>query len=208
MSVKQQQCLLCCLGYYNGAINGVSSSQLKSAIRKFQEDYSIGIDGIWGPQTEAKIREVIGNPAMEKKQENTAVVNKPAANKPSTGDAFWDGIKYFRPEEFACQCGCGAKNINHDLVIILEKIREHYGKPVRINSGVRCKTHNARVGGAANSQHLDTYANAADIGTISGTTPRAMAAYVETLMPNTGGIGIYSWGIHVDVRKTKARWNG
>ena len=63
-------------------------------------------------------------------------------------------------------------------------------------------------GGAANSQHLDTYATAADIATISGTTPSAMAAYVETLMPNTGGIGIYSWGIHVDVRKTKSRWNG
>lgn len=208
MTVKQQQCLLCCLGYYNGAINGASSSQLKTAIREFQEDYHIGIDGIWGPQTEGKIREVIGNPAMEKKQEDTTVVNTPVVNKPVTGDAFWDGIKYFKPEEFQCQCGCGAKNINHDLVVILEKIREHYGKPVRINSGVRCKTHNARVGGAANSQHLDKYANAADIGTISGTTPRAMAAYVETLMPNTGGIGIYSWGIHVDVRKTKARWNG
>ena len=195
MNIKQQQLLLSFLGYYTGAINGTTSPQ--AAIRKFQTDYKIGVDGIFGPQTEAKIREVIGNPEKEKKQENA-----------TTGDAFWDGIKYFKQSEFACQCGCGANNINHDLVKILEKIRKHYGKPVRINSGVRCKTHNARVGGASNSQHLDTYGNAADIGTISGTTPSAMAAYVETLMPNTGGIGIYSWGIHVDVRKTKARWNG
>ena len=208
MNVEKQQLLLSFLGYYTEKVDGVTGPKTQDAIRRFQSTYSLVADGIWGSKTEAKIREVIGNPAIEKKQENTAVVNKPDANKPSIGDAFWDGIKYFRPEEFACQCGCGAKNINHDLVIILEKIREHYGKPVRINSGVRCKTHNARVGGAANSQHLDTYANAADIGIISGTTPRAMAAYVETLMPNTGGIGIYSWGIHVDVRKTKARWNG
>ena len=213
MTIEKQQLLLSFLGYYNGKIDGITGPQTQNAIRKFQEIYDLCTDGLWGPQTEAKIREVIGNPKMEKKQENTPavnqqVVNKPVVNKPSTGDTFWDRIKYFKPEEFACKCGCGAKNINHDLVKILEKIREHYGKPVRINSGVRCKTHNARVGGAANSQHLDTYANAADIGTISGTTPRAMAAYVETLMPNTGGIGIYSWGIHVDVRKTKARWNG
>ena len=208
MNVEKQQLLLSFLGYYTEKVDGVTGPKTQDAIRRFQSTYSLVADGIWGSKTEAKIREVIGNPAMEKKQENTAVVNQPAVNKPTAGDVFWDGIKYFRPEEFACQCGCGAKNINHDLVIILEKIREHYGKPVRINSGVRCKTHNARVGGAANSQHLDTHANAADIGTISGTTPRAMAAYVETLMPNTGGIGIYSWGIHVDVRKTKARWNG
>lgn len=208
MTVKKQQLLLSFLDYYTGKIDGITGPQTQAAIRNFQSYYGLRADGIWGLQTEAKIREVIGNPEKGKKQENTPVVNQPVVNKPSTGDAFWDGIKYFKPEEFACQCGCGAKNINHDLVKILEKIREHYGKPVRINSGVRCKTHNERVGGAANSQHLDTYANAADIGTISGTTPRAMAAYVETLMPNTGGIGIYSWGIHVDVRKTKARWNG
>ena len=205
MTVKQQQLLLSFLGYYTGAINGTTNPQ--AATRQFQTDYKIGVDGIFGPQTEAKIREVIGDPTKEKKQENTPVVNNTVVNTPA-GDAFWDGIKYFKQSEFACQCGCGANNINHDLVKILEKIREHYGKPVRVNSGVRCKTHNARVGGASNSQHLSTYGAAADIGTISGTTPSAMAAYVETLMPNTGGIGIYSWGIHIDVRKTKARWNG
>jgi hypothetical protein len=208
MTIKQQQLLLSFLGYYNGKIDGITGPQTQDAIRKFQSCYGLVSDGICGAKTEAKIREVIGNPALEKKQEDTPVVTKPVVSKPVTGDDFWDGIKYFKPEEFQCQCGCGAKNIDHDLVLILEKIREHYGKPVRINSGVRCKTHNARVGGAANSQHLDTYAKAADIGTISGTTPRAMATYVETLMPNTGGIGIYSWGIHIDTRKVKARWNG
>jgi len=210
MTVKQQQLLLSFFdpAYYTGKIDGITGPQTQDAIRRFQRDYGLRADGIFGALTEAKIRFVIGNPAMEKKQENTTVMNKPVVNKPATGDVFWDGIKYFKPEEFQCKCGCKTNGIDHELVEILEKVREHFGKPVRINSGVRCKTHNARVGGAANSQHLDIYAKAADIGTISGTTPRAMAAYVETLMPNTGGIGIYSWGIHVDTRKTKARWNG
>jgi uncharacterized protein YcbK (DUF882 family) len=76
---------------------------------------------------------------------------------------------------------------------------------VTVNSGIRCKTHNANVGGASGSQHL--YGTAADI-VVRGITPKQAAAYAETLLPNTGGIGIYSWGIHVDVRKTKSRWNG
>jgi hypothetical protein len=208
MTTEKQQLLLSFLDYYTGKIDGIAGSKTQTAIRNFQEKYGLRVDGIFGVQTEAKIREVIGDPTKEKRQESHIVANQQVVNTPSTGDAFWDGIKYCKQSEFQCQCGCGANNISHDLVKILEKIREHYGKPVRINSGVRCKTHNARVGGAANSQHLDTYGTAADIGTISGTTPSAMAAYVETLMPNTGGIGIYSWGIHVDVRKTKARWNG
>jgi len=207
MNIKQQQLLLSFLGYDLGKIDGIAGSKTQAAIRRFQDDYNLRMDGICGPQTEAKLREVIGNPALEKKQDSTPVVNNSVVSTP-TGDDFWAGIKYFKPAEFQCKCGCGANNINHDLVKLLEKVREHYGKPVRINSGVRCKTHNTRVGGAANSQHLDKYATAADIATISGTTPSAMAAYVETLMPNTGGIGIYSWGIHVDVRKTKSRWNG
>ena len=207
MTIEKQQLLLSFLDYYTGKIDGIAGSKTQTAIRNFQDAYNLRKDGVFGTQTEAKIREVIGNPAMEKKQQNATVVNKPVANT-SASDEFWDGIKYFKQSEFACQCGCGASNISHDLVKILEKIREHYGKPVRINSGVRCKTHNTRVGGAANSQHLSTYGTAADISTISGTTPSAMAAYVETLMPNTGGIGIYPWGIHVDVRKVRARWNG
>ena len=41
-----------------------------------------------------------------------------------------------------------------------------------------------------------------------GVAPSKVAEYVETLMPNTGGIGRYSTFTHVDVRATKSRWNG
>ena len=92
-----------------------------------------------------------------------------------------------------------------DLLAILEKIREHFGVPVTINSGVRCVTHNKNVGGATSSQHL--YGTAADIR-VKGISPSKVAEYAETLLPNTGGIGIYSTFVHVDVRKTKSRWNG
>ena len=200
MNIRKQQLLLSFLDYYTGKIDSVTGPQTQAAIRKFQTVYGLTADGIFGTKTEAKIREVIGNPALEKKQEST-----PVENKPTTSDAFWDGIKYFKPEEFQCKCGCKTNGISHELVEILEKVREHFGKPVTVTSGVRCPTHNARVGGVSNSQHI--YKTAADF-VVSGVAPRTVANYLETLLPNTGGIGVYSSFVHVDVRKTKARWNG
>jgi uncharacterized protein YcbK (DUF882 family) len=61
------------------------------------------------------------------------------------------------------------------------------------------------VGGAAYSQHL--YGTAADIK-VNGIKPKDVAAYAEKLLPNTGGIGIYSTFVHIDVREKKSRWNG
>ena len=54
-------------------------------------------------------------------------------------------------------------------------------------------------------QHL--YGMAADIK-VSEVTPKKVADYEETLLQGTGGIGIYDTFTHIDVRTTKARWNG
>lgn len=114
----------------------------------------------------------------------------------------------FRVREFRCQDGTDAIFIDPALVELLQAIRDHFGQPVNINSAYRTPQHNAKpsVGGERYSRHL--YGTAADIKTIKGTTPAKMAAFVETLLPNTGGIGTYSWGIHVDTRAKKARWRG
>lgn len=120
-----------------------------------------------------------------------------------------DGATYisknFRVREFKCQDGSDVVFIESDLVDILQKIRDHFGKAVTINSAFRTFSHNKKVGGATYSQHL--YGTAADIK-VSGVTASAVADYVETLMPSTGGIGRYSTFTHVDVRKVKSRWNG
>lgn len=120
-----------------------------------------------------------------------------------------DGATYisknFRVREFRCQDGSDVVFIESDLVDILQKIRDHFGKAVTINSAFRTFSHNKKVGGATYSQHL--YGTAADIK-VSGVTASAVADYVEILMPSTGGIGRYSTFTHVDVRKVKSRWNG
>ena len=111
----------------------------------------------------------------------------------------------FRVTEFACKDGSGPVFVSEELVKVLQAIRDHFGKPVIVSSGYRTPGYNKSVGGATYSQHL--YGTAADLH-ISGVSPKEQAAFAETLMPDSGGIGIYSWGIHVDVRAVKARWNG
>lgn len=120
-----------------------------------------------------------------------------------------DGTTYisknFRVREFACKDGSDPIFIDDELVGVLQQIRDHFGKAVTITSAFRTASHNKKVGGATYSQHL--YGTAADIK-VSGVAASAVADYVETLMPNTGGIGRYSTFTHVDVRSIKSRWNG
>ena len=109
----------------------------------------------------------------------------------------------FKVREFACTDGSDPVFVSDKLVEILQEIRSHFGRAVTINSGFRTAAKNKSVGGAANSQHL--YGMAADI-TVKGVSPSRVAAFAETLLPNTGGIGIYGTFTHIDVRATKSRW--
>lgn len=111
----------------------------------------------------------------------------------------------FRVREFACTDGSDPIFIATELVTVLQKIRSHFGKAVTITSAYRTPTKNKAVGGTTYSQHL--YGMAADIK-VKGVSPKKVAAYAETLLSKSGGIGIYSTFTHIDVRSSKSRWNG
>lgn len=197
MNVKQKQCLLAFLGYYVGEIDGIWGTLSKTATLAFQQDHDLQEDGIFGEATAKAALAAVANYEYKK-----AATTTPAS--------FWDEITYFDRAEFQCTCNgrhCKGFPVEPDekLVRILDQIRKHFGVPFSPNSAIRCKQRNSEVGGATSSQHL--YGTAADIS-VPGVSPSTLAAYAETLLPNTGGIGIYSWGIHVDTRKTKSRWNG
>ena len=89
--------------------------------------------------------------------------------------------------------------------MVLETIRAHFGAPVVIQSAYRTPQHNAKVNGAAHSQHC--YGMAADIS-VSGQKPETVAAFARTLMPDWGGVGVYSKQgfTHIDVREKKSDW--
>ncbi len=117
-----------------------------------------------------------------------------------------DISKHFSRSEFACKCGCGFDMIDLRVVALCEQIRSYFGKPVTINCGCRCKTHNAEVGGEIDSQHL--FGKAADI-VVAGVDAKAVADYAEKINPN-GGVGRYpkKHFTHIDVRGRRARWIG
>lgn len=109
----------------------------------------------------------------------------------------------FKVKEFACKDGSDYILISTDLVKLLQNIRNHFGRAVTINSAYRNAVYNRKIGGVSNSQHI--YGTAADI-VVSGVTPLQVAQYVETVQPNSGGIGLYNGFTHVDVRVNRARW--
>ena len=118
----------------------------------------------------------------------------------------------FKVRELRCRDGSDTVMVDETLTVVLQCIREHFGKPVTITSGYRTAAHNAAVGGAKSSQHL--LGRAADIR-VEGVSVEDVAAYAESLMPDWGGVGRYpvkagranGW-VHVDTRADKARWRG
>ena len=116
----------------------------------------------------------------------------------------------FNSSEFDCHgSGCCSETIiNPKLVEYVQKIRDHFGKPITITSGYRCPIHNKRVGGATGSRH--SKGDAADI-VVSGITPREVAKYAESI--GIKGIGLYETNAdghftHVDTRDVKSFWYG
>ncbi len=112
---------------------------------------------------------------------------------------------YFRSKEFDCRCGCGKNNIDPALVANLNLVREHAGTPpgmpLVVDSGCRCTTHNAHVGGSPTSSHLTGHA--ADIRAINESTRFKIVA--SALIHGINRIGIGKTFIHLDNDKSKAQ---
>ena len=189
VNVKQKQCLLEYLGYYDtdnsnkvNNVDGIWGPVSKAATEKFQSDYGLVSDGIFGPLTQKVILDVV------------ATGRKPGIN--------WDKIKYFGRAEF--MCNCGGKYCNGFptepaplLVATADKVRGHFGRAVFISSGVRCKQHNKNVGGVADSRHLT--GRAMDFR-VDGNTAREVLSYVADLPQVRYAYAIDQNYVHMDVK--------
>ena len=198
MTIKQRQHLLAYLGYYKGLIDGDWGSGSREACRAFQWDLELTVDGYGGPETDKALRYAVGNDFMKPEAAEDEVVD--SKNETTTG-AFWEEIEFFDREEFRCKCGgkyCnGFPAEPHEATVrYADAIRKRIGKPIPVNSGLRCPTWNQIQGGVSNSNHMD--GGAVDLGCPSGVSPAEMWDAATAVMGNTGGIGIYDWGIHID----------
>ena len=116
----------------------------------------------------------------------------------------------FKLYEFSCngKSCCYTTLVDENLVEILQKIRDHFGKPVHIFSAYRCKTHNRGLGSGDGSFHVK--GRAADIE-IKGVVPREIAVFAESI--GVKGIGLYETSkdghfVHIDTRDKKFFWYG
>lgn len=207
MSIKQIQCLLAYLGYSPGAIDGADGRNTQAAVRAFQADYGLTVDGIAGAATQKMLIGAIAGTASK-------VENPEDSTEPKTG-TFWDKIQYFTREE--CRCKCGGKYCNgypaemsETTMLIADEVRRRAGVPLRNNSALRCQRWNAEQQGVANSNHMTGHA--IDLAPIDGniSVDELYSITVEVqaeMIPGRGGIGKYLWGIHQDDGKY-SRWNG
>jgi len=120
--------------------------------------------------------------------------------------------KNLSDHEFRCKCRlraphlplCDEKFVPDELIDVIQDVRNHFGQPVTIHSGHRCRPYNEFVGGAQRSQHM--LAIAGDI-TVRNISPLEVQEYLLARYPEVYGIGRYNTFTHVDVRGYKARWD-
>lgn len=110
----------------------------------------------------------------------------------------------FSRREFWCPCDqCSAMDQDERpvtsiaMVAVLQRIREKFG-PVKVTSGVRCARHNAAIGGAAGSRHLDSIADAVDIACHSSVDRYRLVALAITC--GVRRIKVYPQHIHMDMK--------
>lgn len=111
----------------------------------------------------------------------------------------------FKLSEFACKDGSPIVFIDPLLPWILQNVRDHFKKAVVITSAYRTVDHNSKpeVGGEFASYHCRGMA--VDF-VVKGIKQSEVQAYLETIVPNTCGIGKAKTYTHIDTRENKSRW--
>lgn len=140
----------------------------------------------------------------EKEIESDKMNNKYTGHPPKT--------KNFDIKDLRCKDGTPVPEIFYGnaekLLNNLQKIRDHIQLPIVINSGYRTASHNAKVAGAKNSQHLTS--SAADIRAVGMTASKLHSTIIELInkgLIHNGGVGKYQNFVHYDIAISR-RWNG
>lgn len=109
-------------------------------------------------------------------------------------------MNYFNITEFDSPDKLGSgREMNENVLEMLNEARSKFDKPITITSGYRTKSHNSKVGGKSNSAHLRGYAV-----DISCRTSRDRYHLINCLLDvGFNRIGISGTFIHVDADPDK-----
>ena len=131
--------------------------------------------------------------------------------------------KNFRLAEFRCKNAMRSMPLTTHVKAyrylaenVLEELRQQFG-PCSVHSGERTIRYNRKVGGAANSFHVNEVHDgddvAADVSFKRGTPEqwaKAAERIYQEIRNGKGGIGVYPAAgfIHLDTRDYPSRWRG
>ena len=190
MDTRQIQALLVYLGYDPGDVDGLPGKNTRRAVLAFQAAEGLAQDGSPGPLTQAALLDAVAKGRFREESATTQEVR--------TG-TFWDEIQYFSREEFRCPCPrCGGFPVEpkEALVRLADQVREHFGEPATVSSGVRCQAHNDELPGSVpNSYHVK--GQAVDFS-VRGKSAAQVLAFVRTL-PVHYAYAIDNSFVHMDV---------
>lgn len=133
--IKLIQEHLTAVGYDPGPVDGVNGEKTDAAIRKFQKENGLVVDGLVGEKTHDALLIAKAMVNLKLEQDGKLV------------------LKNFAKDEFTCICGCGL-DICDRLKVFAQHLRDFFGWPLTISSGARCPPVNLEEGGVPNSCHL------------------------------------------------------
>ena len=115
--------------------------------------------------------------------------------------------------EFRCRDGTDVPdeymNNVRELAENLQVLRDKIDMPITVISGYRSPAYNKKIDGARRSQHM--LAKAGDL-IVKGMTPDEVKAEIVQLIKEgkmkKGGVGLYKYFTHYDVRGFNRRWYG
>lgn len=119
-------------------------------------------------------------------------------------------IGYFNSNEFADKGGAKSPfflNVQPEVIVLANAIRSAFGAPLIVSSGYRSPERNAATPDAASdSKHV--LGLACDLCPEKENMKNLNRLHELALLLNpAGGVGLYDWGVHIDCRMEKARWD-
>jgi hypothetical protein len=145
--IRKLQSDLNALGFPCGRVDGLNGPATRTGVARFQVAYGwrpITVDGQYGPQTLGALNQVVSTGRLSPNFTVSELRTRTRHGGPKDGTCW----------------------VHRDLLVGLERLRAHVGRPLGIVSGWRDVAHNTRVGGARTSQH--TYGAAPELSRVPG----------------------------------------